>query len=394
VVDDRGEEAKVSLEVNVNLDGNALPRARLLPLTASGTVPFKVNFDASTSTDSDGEVMQYEWDFDGDGSFDGYGSDATISHTYTTPGIFSVRMRVTDDAGAQTSAQSTVTVNALSNTPPVAEFTRTPATGDAPLDVAFDATGSHDPDGRIVRYDWDFDGDGGWDAYDSGPQVSHFYTRPGLYSARLRVTDDSGTQTSVRDGIDVQVPGNFAPDAALTVTPNLDVEFGALLDAGGSVDTDGSIVKYEWDFDGDGTWDSYGESPTVSHDYGALGTYTPLVRVTDDDGSQDVAFAEIGFTATPNEPPIANFTQSVSEGSYPLKVDFDASVATDADGTIVLYEWDFNSDGTWDGYSSFPTASFIYAGPGEFGPTLRVTDDDGAQGLASGFLVVDSGPQE
>jgi probable HAF family extracellular repeat protein len=60
--------------------------------------------------------------------------------------------------------------------------------GRAPLMVNFSATGSYDPDGSIVSYDWDF-GDG---SVASGENVSHTYTSRGIYIAVLTVTDDQG----------------------------------------------------------------------------------------------------------------------------------------------------------------------------------------------------------
>jgi PKD repeat protein len=78
-----------------------------------------------------------------------------------------------------------VTVDVLAvNEAPVATFTYD-CTG---LDCAFDATGSYDPDGSIVSYDWIF-GDG---ATDNGAVVSHAYVLAGTYTVTLTVTDDGG----------------------------------------------------------------------------------------------------------------------------------------------------------------------------------------------------------
>jgi len=74
------------------------------------------------------------------------------------------------------------------NAPPVAEFVRTPAFGDAPLSVFFDATASSDADGILVSFDWDF-GDG---STGSGVTTTHTYNEAGTYEAVLRVADDAG----------------------------------------------------------------------------------------------------------------------------------------------------------------------------------------------------------
>ena len=75
------------------------------------------------------------------------------------------------------------------NSPPVARFTRTPSSGEAPLNVSFNASASSDLDGSIVSYAWSF-GDGG---SGSGATTTHTYSSAGTYTARLTVTDDDGS---------------------------------------------------------------------------------------------------------------------------------------------------------------------------------------------------------
>jgi PKD repeat protein len=79
-----------------------------------------------------------------------------------------------------------------SNQPPVAAVSATPASGTAPLQVAFNGSGSHDPDGSIVSYAWNF-GDGGTA---SGATATHTYTTASTYVATLIVTDNQGATGS------------------------------------------------------------------------------------------------------------------------------------------------------------------------------------------------------
>jgi PKD repeat protein len=72
--------------------------------------------------------------------------------------------------------------------PPQAGFTANPYSGDAPLLVGFDASGSFDVDGVIVAYDWRF-GDGG---EATGELTNHIFTEPGNHQVQLFVTDDDG----------------------------------------------------------------------------------------------------------------------------------------------------------------------------------------------------------
>ena len=95
---------------------------------------------------------------------------------------------------------------APANQPPVARATATPSTGTAPLAVAFDGSGSSDPDGSIVSYAWTF-GDGGTAA---GPTTNHTYQTAGAYAAGLTVTDNQGATHSTTLSISVN-PGATAP---------------------------------------------------------------------------------------------------------------------------------------------------------------------------------------
>ncbi len=78
--------------------GNKAPTARISaePISGSG-VPLTVSFNGSTSSDPEGGALTYEWDFTGDGTFDATG--AVASHTYTTLGSYTARLRVTDPQG-------------------------------------------------------------------------------------------------------------------------------------------------------------------------------------------------------------------------------------------------------------------------------------------------------
>jgi PKD repeat protein len=82
----------------------------------NGAAPLTVQFDASASSDPDGGALQFEWDLDGDGDYD---ESALVSptFTYTDPGKYGVRLRVTDTDGA--SSTDSVTISAA-NTPPSA----------------------------------------------------------------------------------------------------------------------------------------------------------------------------------------------------------------------------------------------------------------------------------
>ena len=82
-----------------------------------------LSFDGSSSSDSDGELVEYAWDF-GDGSDAATG--ATIEHAFAAPGTFSVTLTVTDNDDATDSDSVTVLIDADN---PLPEFTFDPTTG-------------------------------------------------------------------------------------------------------------------------------------------------------------------------------------------------------------------------------------------------------------------------
>lgn len=173
--------------------GNQLPAAAATATPSSGIAPLTVSFDGRGSSDPDGTVVAYAWDF-GDGQS---GTGAQATHVYQTAGKYSATLTVTDDRGGINTASVTVTV--AGNLPPTAVATATPSSGTAPLNVSFDGRGSTDTDGTIVSYSWNFgDGQNG-----TGAQVSHSYATAGNYTARLTVTDDLGATASANAVISV-----------------------------------------------------------------------------------------------------------------------------------------------------------------------------------------------
>jgi subtilisin family serine protease len=160
--------------------------------------------------------------------------------------------------------------------PPVADFSF--SCDDATLTCTFDASASFDPDGTVVAWDWNF-GDG---TTGSGEVVTHTYAAGGSFTVTLTVTDDSGATDT--DTQRVTVGPNQPPVADFSAACNgLIFIFWCTFDGGASVDPDGMVVSWSWDF-GDGTT---GSGQTVLHFYGAPGAYDVTLTVTDDAGLTD-----------------------------------------------------------------------------------------------------------
>lgn len=93
---------------------NRLPNAVVDASPLSGPVPLDVNFNASQSTDPDGEALTYEWSFD-DGSPPAF--TRTVTHTYSAAGTFFPTLTVTDARGGED--QTSVRIDAGSDAPQV-----------------------------------------------------------------------------------------------------------------------------------------------------------------------------------------------------------------------------------------------------------------------------------
>ena len=159
-----------------------------------------IQFDASASYDPDGTITNYQWDFQDDGIIDDTGK--IVFFRYSVPGVYTVRLTVTDDKGAVASTTQTVTVSPLVvNQPPVAQFTYSPTLPFVCQTVTFNATSSYDPDGTIVSYQWDLNGDGLPDQ--SGPIANWTYTAAGMYNVTLTVIDNQGASASATKTITV-----------------------------------------------------------------------------------------------------------------------------------------------------------------------------------------------
>lgn len=163
------------------------------------------SFSGSGSSDSDGTIVGYAWEF-GDGAT---GAGAAASHVYAAPGTYEVRLTVTDDDGASSVSARDVTVTAATNQDPVATFTSSCTN----LTCAFDASASSDPDGTITGYAWDF-GDG---ATGSGQTVSHTYTTIGTFAVTLTTTDDQGATASDGQSVVLTAPANNVTQLGMTI---------------------------------------------------------------------------------------------------------------------------------------------------------------------------------
>jgi len=398
---------KVKVTVNTNPTANAGG-----PYT--GKVGQSITFDGSKSTDSDGTVSEYSWDF-GDGA-----TDITQNplHTYNTAGTYTVKLVVKDNKGAISTESTTTVLIEVENSVPVANAGG-PYSGKVGQSITFDGSKSTDSDGTIKDYLWDF-GDG---SSGSGLSPSHIFQAAGTYTIKLTVVDDKGlSSTTVTAAADISQEINntqgstqvtstdtttdATTTAATTTTtvPNNPPTANAggpysgkvgqsiTFDGSKSTDSDGTIKDYLWDF-GDG---SSGSGISTSHIFQAAGTYTIKLTVVDNKGlsstvvtttaqvtTTDTTTDATTTTATTttttttttevtNKPPVANAGGPYSANAGD-SITFDGSASSDPDGTITEYLWDFGDGGT--GKEIKP--AHTYSSAGNYTVKLVVKDDKG-----------------
>lgn len=315
-----------------------------------------VALDGSRSFDADGEIVSYEWDL-GDGTI---AQGATVNHGWGDPGLYTVTLRVEDDAvGACNAAVDSIRVRINVAPVAVAGEDRRVAVGET---VSFDGTQSYDRDGAISSYVWDL----GDEARREGSAVEYSYAAPGRYEVRLDVRDDAAVGNSSASDTFVVVV-NSRPIAVAGADRRIAIGERIEFDAGESRDSDGEILGYVWDF-GDG---GSANGRRVTYAYPLPGTYVVSLRVRDDSGVSSDSSAD-SLRVVVNAPPVADAGQErrVLTAS---EVDFDATGSEDDDGLLARHLWDFGDGRTGEG----PTPTHVYREPGKYRVRLTVADDSG-----------------
>ena len=273
--------------------GNQLPTADVNgPYSAQTGAA--VNFTSAGSSDADGSIVSYFWEF-GDGATS---STANPSHAYNSAGTFTVRLTVTDNDGATntatTSAQISAADQGLQNGVPVTGLAESTGNDrvffiDLPANVSelsfVISGGSGDADLYTLQGAVPTDA-----TYDCRPYIggnnetcSHPNPQSGRWYARVKAYSTfSGVSLTANYSIS---GGNESPTASIngpySGTANSSVAFSSA----GSIDPDGSIVSYAWTF-GDG---NSSVSANPQHVYASAGNYTVSLTVTDDQGASHSA---------------------------------------------------------------------------------------------------------
>jgi PKD repeat protein len=260
----------------------------------------------------------------------------------------------------------------------VASFTVTPAAPQAFSTATFDASSTTNngvPCGTNCSYAWNF-GDG---TSGASQVTTHVYRSQGSFTVTLIVTDSRGATAAAVRTIAVGQP--TPPTPAFTFSPSpvgvgADVFFNA---EASRAATGRTIARFDWEF-GDGNSSS---GVTTTHRYRAPGTYTVILKVTDDVGA--VAQTQTTISVVTGNP-VAVLTFLPSTPRVGQTVTFNASASSSSTSTIVSYTFNYG-DGNEETVTN-PVQSHVYLLPGTYAVTLTVTDAIGRKGVTQVSVTV------
>lgn len=200
VTDAEGLDSTDTVTITVDERENEAPIASASASVLSGTAPLQISFTGSSSTD-DNTIVDYAWDFK-----DGSSSDEVDpSHTFDSPGTYSVELTVKDEEGLTDQETLTISVDSPVNEAPIAIASANTLNGTAPLEVNFRGEDSSDDNG-IISYNWDFPGNPS-----STANATYTFDNPGTYDITLRVTDEAGLENTatLMITVDQEIIGNL-----------------------------------------------------------------------------------------------------------------------------------------------------------------------------------------
>ncbi len=371
--------------------GADMPVASFTVTPSAGTVVTEFQFDASGCSDAQDptSALEVRWDWEGDGDWDtDWTTTKTATYRYLEPGDHTVRLVVRDTHQYLAVTERTVPVT---NSPPIASLTVDPETGHVGTLFTLDASCSTDAEeptsDLLVRWDWE--GDGIWDTEPNQSKlVQRYFGIDDTYHIVVEVTDCAGASDTT--AVDLVVT-NTPPVADLNVSAasgTIATEF--VFDASGSYDLETpDSLRFRWDWEGDGEWDSsWNTEGVVTRTFPLVGEYLTTLEVVDPTGASDTT----GVTITINNTsPQAGLWVYPAEATLGTTFQVNASQSTDLedDQTLLSFRWDYESDGTWDTeWGNDPMIEYAYPSIGSYRVTVEVCDTGGLSAQASYMVEV------
>ena len=202
--------------VTLTLCVNTPPMAAFTVTPTMGYTDTIFTCDASASYDHEDAptLLEVRWDFEEDGLYDTvFTTVKTVTHTYATTGVKTIRLEVRDTGGLADTITHTVTVAA--NTPPVAAFIIvTPTVGYTDTIFTCDASASYDDRDPLALLEvrWDFEDDGLYDTlFTTTRTVTHTYATTGIKTIRLEVRDTGGLTDTTTHTVTIETAPPICP---------------------------------------------------------------------------------------------------------------------------------------------------------------------------------------
>lgn len=364
------------------------PPTAIINGPTKGLVGELLTFNGSSSSDPDGLISSYAWNF-GDGTT---ANRVNVSHSYSQVGSYKITLTVTDDDGLSDTSIYTLLIGEPNPDQGPVAVINGPTSALVGETVIFDSGSSYDPDGTIVSYAWDFgDADLLKSAESGESAMAHVYNTPGTYQVTLTVTDNSGLSNTAKHPIRIlQEPEANQPPVAVINGPANALEGEVVIfDSGGSHDPDGMIVSYAWDFgDSDLSKSAASGESTMAHIYNTPGTYQVTLTVIDNNGLNNMATHTIAVEAViPNQPPVA-VINGPTKGLVKEVLTFDGSSSSDPEGMLLSYAWDFGDGATTNGVK----VSHSYSTAGNYNVILTVADAEGLKDTATYTIFIEEPP--
>ena len=268
--DDSGTGIQLQPPTVTSISPNRVSRAERVVGTISGT-----NFNGATLVFLGNEVTIE--------SFSVINSSTIEVHFIVNTNASAGRrpVQVTTSVGTGSASDA---LEVLNNRAPLSRITVDPDKGATNTLYSFSGLNSDDPDGNITGFDWDF-GDG---KTGSGPTVTHKYKSTGKFTVTMQVHDNDDASGSAT--IEVTVREGTAPTAKFIIQPKQgDVNTTYSFDGGSSVDPDGNIVRYAWDFGNGQT----ATGQAASFHFPGPGVFSVTLVVTDNDGLQNASRKDV-----------------------------------------------------------------------------------------------------
>ncbi len=317
---------------------NTITRSNYISVTGSPAANFGFTMNGRTVSFSNtsSNATSYTWNF-GDGITSNIVNPV---YTYNSDGSFLVILTAFNACG---SSSKSVVITVTS--PPVANFTATPQSGCAPLQVSFTNQSS-----GASSWLWSFPGGSPSSSTDQHPSVQ--YSSPGNYSVTLTATNSAGSATITKTNF-INASGGPATDFTYSVNGRT-VTF---------TNTSSGASSQVWNF-GDGT------TSTISnpvYTFAADGTYQVTLSATSNCGTTNIT-----KNVTVMAPPSANFSASPTSGCAPLQVSFTNLSSTTASSWL----WSFPGGNPSSSTAKNPVVQ--YSSTGTYSVTLTAYNAGGS----------------